>query len=82
MENAAPFVTRLTLELGGKSPNLIFDDADIDAAVKGSSAGIFFNSGQVCSAGSRVLVQQYMYDEFCEKMVARSKTPQDRRSAR
>ena len=74
MENAAPFVTRLTLELGGKSPNLIFDDADIEAAVKGSSAGIFFNSGQVCSAGSRVLVQQDMYDEFCDKMVSRSKT--------
>ncbi|HUN29688.1 MAG TPA: aldehyde dehydrogenase family protein [Alphaproteobacteria bacterium] len=82
MENAAPFVTRLTLELGGKSPNLIFDDADIDAAVKGSSAGIFFNSGQVCSAGSRILVQESIYDQFCERMVARSKSlkigdPQD-----
>ncbi|HTC31164.1 MAG TPA: aldehyde dehydrogenase family protein [Candidatus Acidoferrum sp.] len=74
MENAAPFVTRLTLELGGKSPNLIFEDADIDAAVKGSSAGIFFNSGQVCSAGSRILVQESVYDEFCERMVERSKT--------
>jgi aldehyde dehydrogenase (NAD+) len=74
MENAAPFVTRLTLELGGKSPNLIFEDADIDAAVKGSSAGIFFNSGQVCSAGSRILVQESVYDEFCERMVDRSKT--------
>jgi acyl-CoA reductase-like NAD-dependent aldehyde dehydrogenase len=73
MENAAPFVTRLTLELGGKSPNLIFEDADIDAAVKGSSAGIFFNSGQVCSAGSRILVQESVYDEFCERMVERSK---------
>ena len=72
MEAAAPYVTRLTLELGGKSPNLIFEDADIDAAVKGSSAGIFFNSGQVCSAGSRVLVQESIYDEFCERMVARS----------
>jgi aldehyde dehydrogenase (NAD+) len=74
MENAAPFVTRLTLELGGKSPNLIFEDADIDAAVKGSSAGIFFNSGQVCSAGSRILVQESIYDAFCEKMVERSKS--------
>jgi aldehyde dehydrogenase (NAD+) len=72
MEGAAPFITRLTLELGGKSPNVIFEDADIDAAVKGSSAGIFFNSGQVCSAGSRVLVQESIYDEFCERMVARS----------
>jgi aldehyde dehydrogenase (NAD+) len=73
-ENAAPFVTRLTLELGGKSPNLIFEDADLDAAVKGSSAGIFFNSGQVCSAGSRILVQESIYDAFCEKMVERSKS--------
>jgi aldehyde dehydrogenase (NAD+) len=85
MENAAPFVTRLTLELGGKSPNLIFEDADIDAAVKGSSAGIFFNSGQVCSAGSRILVQESVYDEFCERMVARSKSlkigdPQDEKT--
>jgi aldehyde dehydrogenase (NAD+) len=72
MESAAPYVTRLTLELGGKSPNVIFDDADIDAAVKGSSAGIFFNSGQVCSAGSRVLVQESIYEEFCERMVERS----------
>ncbi|MGA8841656.1 MAG: aldehyde dehydrogenase family protein [Candidatus Aquilonibacter sp.] len=85
MENAAPFVTRLTLELGGKSPNLIFEDADIDAAVKGSSAGIFFNSGQVCSAGSRILVQESVYDEFCERMVERSKTlkigdPQDEKT--
>ncbi len=74
MEAAAPYVTRLTLELGGKSPNLIFEDADIDSAVKGSSAGIFFNSGQVCSAGSRVLVQESIYDEFCERMVQRSKS--------
>jgi len=82
MEAAAPHVTRLTLELGGKSPNLIFSDADIDAAVKGSSAGIFFNSGQVCSAGSRVLVQESVYEDFCERMIARSKSlkvgdPQD-----
>jgi aldehyde dehydrogenase (NAD+) len=85
MEAAAPFITRLTLELGGKSPNLIFDDADIDAAVKGSAAGIFFNAGQVCSAGSRVLVQKPIYDEFCERMIERSKTivvgdPQDEKT--
>lgn len=85
MEAAAPHITRLTLELGGKSPNLIFDDADIDAAVKGSSAGIFFNSGQVCSAGSRLLVQKPIYDEFCERMVERSKNivvgdPQDEKT--
>jgi aldehyde dehydrogenase (NAD+) len=71
---AAPNVTRLTLELGGKSPNIVFDDADLDAAVKGSSAGIFFNSGQVCSAGSRILVQEGVYDAFVAKLVARSKS--------
>ncbi len=74
MQGAAPFITRLTLELGGKSPNIIFADADVDAAVKGAAAGIFFNSGQVCSAGSRVLVHESVYDKFCEAMVARSKT--------
>jgi aldehyde dehydrogenase (NAD+) len=74
MNGAAPFITRLTLELGGKSPNIIFDDADVEAAVKGASAGIFFNSGQVCSAGSRVLVHESIYERFCELMVARSKT--------
>jgi aldehyde dehydrogenase (NAD+) len=74
MEAAAPFITRLTLELGGKSPNIIFEDADVESAVKGAAAGIFFNSGQVCSAGSRVLVHASVYDRFCEAMVARSKT--------
>ena len=71
---AAPNVTRLTLELGGKSPNIVFDDADLDAAVKGSTSGIFFNSGQVCSAGSRILVQERVYDAFVAKLVARAKS--------
>ena len=74
MNGAAPFITRLTLELGGKSPNIIFADADVEAAVKGAAAGIFFNSGQVCSAGSRVLVHESIYERFCELMVARSLT--------
>ncbi len=85
MHAAAPFITRLTLELGGKSPNIIFSDADVEAAVKGASAGIFFNSGQVCSAGSRVLVHESIYERFCELMAARSKTlkvgdPQDEKT--
>ena len=74
MAAAAPFVTRLTLELGGKSPNVVFDDADLDSAVKASSAGIFFNSGQVCSAGSRILVHKDVYDAFVTKMVARARS--------
>jgi len=74
MNGAAPFITRLTLELGGKSPNIIFEDADVESAVKGAAAGIFFNSGQVCSAGSRVLVHESIYERFCELMVARSLT--------
>jgi acyl-CoA reductase-like NAD-dependent aldehyde dehydrogenase len=54
---------RLTLELGGKSPNIILPDADLEAAVQGSFMAIYFNSGQVCNAGSRLFVQEAMYDE-------------------
>jgi aldehyde dehydrogenase (NAD+) len=74
MAAAAPNVTRVTLELGGKSPNIIFADANLAGAIKLSSAGIFFNSGQVCSAGSRILVQEPIYEKFCEELVAHSKT--------
>jgi len=58
---------KVTLELGGKSPNIIFDDADLDGAVKWAHHGIFFNHGQVCCAGSRVYVQEGVYDEFLKK---------------
>lgn len=58
---------KVTLELGGKSPNIIFDDADIDQAVRWAHKGIFFNHGQCCCAGSRVLVQSSVYDEFLRK---------------
>ncbi|KAG1250955.1 hypothetical protein G6F68_012525 [Rhizopus microsporus] len=54
---------KVTLELGGKSPNIIFDDADLDEAVKWAHKGIFFNHGQTCCAGSRVYVQETIYDE-------------------
>jgi acyl-CoA reductase-like NAD-dependent aldehyde dehydrogenase len=54
---------RVTLELGGKSPNIIFDDADMSAAIGGSFQGIYFNTGQACNAGSRLFVQQERYDE-------------------
>ena len=57
-----------TLELGGKSANMIFDDCDIDQAVEGVQIGILFNQGQVCCAGSRVFVQEGIYDEFLKRL--------------
>jgi aldehyde dehydrogenase (NAD+) len=61
---------RLTLELGGKSPDIVFADADLDNAVPGAAMGIFANSGQVCSAGSRLFVQRDIYEEFLERLTA------------
>jgi aldehyde dehydrogenase (NAD+) len=61
------------LELGGKSPNIIFEDADIDAAVAGSLFGIFYNSGQSCEARSRIYVHESIYDQFMEKFVEKTK---------
>ena len=62
---------RLTLELGGKAPHVVFDDAPIDQAVEGVVNGIFFNQGHVCCAGSRLLVQESMYEAFMAKLKAR-----------
>jgi aldehyde dehydrogenase (NAD+) len=59
---------RVSLELGGKSPNIVFTDADLDAATVGALLGIFMNQGQVCCAGSRLFVEEPMYDEFTEKV--------------
>jgi aldehyde dehydrogenase (NAD+) len=73
MRGAAANFKRVSLELGGKSANVIFDDADLDAASKAAAAGIFFNAGQVCSAGSRVLVQEKVYDDVVERLTARAK---------
>jgi aldehyde dehydrogenase (NAD+) len=86
MKGAAGNFKRVSLELGGKSANVIFADADLDAASKAAAAGIFFNAGQVCSAGSRVLVQEDAYDEVVERLVARAKAlrmgdPLDRATA-
>jgi aldehyde dehydrogenase (NAD+) len=64
---------RVTLELGGKSPNIVFADADLDAAVEGAHFGLFFNQGQCCTAGSRLFVEEAVYDKFVEKMVAKVK---------
>ena len=64
---------RVTLELGGKSPNIVMADADIDYAVETSHFALFFNQGQCCCAGSRTFVQESIYDEFVKKSVARSR---------
>lgn len=64
----------LTLELGGKSPFIVFDDADLDAAVEGVVDAIWFNQGQVCCAGSRLLVQESVQDRFTAKLIARMET--------
>ncbi len=72
MRRAAGTVKRLSLELGGKSPNVVFADADLDAAARGAVAGIFYNKGEVCAAGSRVLVERKAQEELVEKMKARA----------
>jgi aldehyde dehydrogenase (NAD+) len=69
MREAAGTLKRLSLELGGKSPNIVFADADLDAAVAGSLMGIFWNQGEVCCAGSRLFLQESVYDQFMDKLV-------------
>ena len=61
---------RVTLELGGKSPNIVFSDADMRRAAKGSMMGVFSNSGQICTAGSRILVEKNIHDEFVDSLVS------------
>jgi len=63
---------KVTLELGGKSPNIVFDDADIDNAISWVNFGIFFNHGQCCCAGSRVYVQEGIYDKFVQRFKERA----------
>jgi aldehyde dehydrogenase (NAD+) len=73
MEAAAKSnLKRITLELGGKSPNIVFADTDINDAVEGAHFGLFFNHGQCCCAGSRVFVEEKIYDQFVEKSAARA----------
>lgn len=73
MERASQTLKRVTLELGGKSPNIVFEDCDIDAAVAGSIYGIFYNTGQSCEARSRLYVHEDIYDEFVSKFVEKTK---------
>ena len=72
MREGAETLKRLTFELGGKSPNIVFADADLEAAVAGAEFGLFFNQGQCCCAGSRVFVEDAVHDEFVERVVERA----------
>ncbi len=73
MVDASTTLKRLTFELGGKSPNVVFADADLDAAVAGAEFGLFFNQGQCCCAGSRLFVEQSVHDKFVDKMLTSAK---------
>ena len=73
VKSAADTLKRVTLELGGKSPNVFFADADWEAAVDGALFGVFINQGEVCSAGSRILVEKKIYSKFVESMTEKAK---------
>jgi acyl-CoA reductase-like NAD-dependent aldehyde dehydrogenase len=73
MRTGADTLKRVTLELGGKSPNIVFADADFEAAVEGSANGIFWNQGEICSAGSRVFIQRDIYDDALSELVDRAR---------
>jgi betaine-aldehyde dehydrogenase len=74
MRAAAQTMKKISLELGGKSPNIFFADSDFETAVEGALFGVFFNQGEVCSAGSRILVQRSIYPKFVEAMVEKART--------
>ena len=73
MKGAADTLKKITLELGGKSPNIVLADADIESAIRGATIGIFYGKGEVCAAGSRLLVDSSIKDEFIDKLAARTK---------
>jgi len=73
LRDSADTLKRVTLELGGKSPNIVFADADLDAAVRGATIGIFYGKGEVCAAGSRLFVEKKIHDDFMQKLVDRAK---------
>lgn len=74
MREAAPSLKRITFELGGKSPNIIFADADLDAAAAGAHFGLYFNQGQCCCAGSRVFVEESVHDKLVQKIAQLNRT--------
>ena len=82
VKSAADTLKRVTLELGGKSPNIFFAEADWEAAVDGALFGVFINQGEVCSAGSRILVEKSIYKKFVEAMAEKAKAHHARPSAR
>jgi betaine-aldehyde dehydrogenase len=73
MRSAADTLKKISLELGGKSPNIFFADSDFENAVEGALFGVFFNQGEVCTAGSRILVQRSIYKKFVDAMVEKAK---------
>jgi len=73
LRDSADTLKRVTLELGGKSPNIVLADADLDAAVRGATIGIFYGKGEVCAAGSRLLVERKIKDQFVEMLVERTR---------
>ncbi len=73
MREASATLKKVSLELGGKSPNVVFADADLDAAARGAFAAIFYNAGQCCTAGPRLLVQEEIHDALLEKLVERAR---------
>jgi len=72
MKTCAETLKKVTLELGGKSPNIVFADADLDAALRGATTGIYYGKGEVCAAGSRLLVERSVADEFVDKLAQRA----------
>ena len=70
MAQSAPTIKKLSLELGGNAPFIVFDDADVDAAVEGAIASKYRNAGQTCVCANRLYVQDGIYDKFAEKLVA------------
>src|SRR5438132_4597891 len=73
MRGSSETLKKITLELGGKSTNIVFPDADIDAAIRGGTTGIFYGKGEVCAAGSRLLVDRSIKNEFIDKVAARAR---------
>jgi aldehyde dehydrogenase (NAD+) len=73
MRSAADTLKRITLELGGKSPNIVLADADVEAAIRGATIGIFYGKGEVCAAGSRLLVDRSIKNEFIDKLATRAR---------
>jgi acyl-CoA reductase-like NAD-dependent aldehyde dehydrogenase len=74
MQLASSTIKKTTLELGGKSPNIVYEDANIEAAVDGALWGTFFHQGQVCESGTRLILPESIHDEFVERLVERAKT--------